>query len=569
MKFKIIIASVIVLLGFIVINNFDFAFGNVAGAPTGATGSPGDGPSNTCARSGCHTGTAVTNQNNWITSNIPAAGYTPGQTYTITATATYAGRQRFGFEISPQDLSGNYIGTLAVTASTLTQITGTKYITHKSAGTSGSGSDTWSFNWTAPSAGTGAFTFYGAFNCANNNNSSSGDIIYTSTLPVNEAPTPGLDCGVASIVFPATTACDSVFAPIIKLGNFGTTTLTTCTINYFVDANTPSTFTWSGNLASQTSTIVTLPTLTVSVAGTHTFTATTSAPNSSTDVMTNNDSRTSTFNLVFAGSTLPFSEGFELAAFPPAGWVRNNPDGLTSWARNTAAHFTGTASMKMDNFNYSSVGAIDDMITPAINLSTDPAPVLTFQVAYRLYDNLSSDTLRIFISTDCQQTWTQIYNKYGTPLTTITPATSTTAFTPTATNWRQESINLLPYQTATAAYIKFENITAFENNLYIDDIYINGPAGINDPTSEITSLDLFPNPALDILNVNYQLKENVAVSMQVYDMEGKTVRAISESEKPEGRLTESVDVKDLPSGIYFMHITAGTTVITRKFVVTH
>jgi hypothetical protein len=82
-----------------------------------------------------------------------------------------------------------------VTNSTLTQLVGTggKYITHKTAGTSfPSGTATWTFNWTAPVAGTGNVTFYGAFNITNSNNLNSGDVIKLSTLLIPEDVSTGI-----------------------------------------------------------------------------------------------------------------------------------------------------------------------------------------------------------------------------------------------------------------------------------------------------------------------------------------------------------------------------------------
>ncbi len=163
-----------------------FAMTQSGGPGGGHTGSPGDG-NLTCNTVGCHTGSATTTIAGWITSNVPVSGYVPGQTYTITATATLASSVRFGFQISPQSSTGTYLGTLIVTDPTHTQIVSTKYIEHKSAGTVGtSGFHTWTFNWIAPSAGTGTVTFYGAFNCSNNNGGSSGDQIFTSNLILNE-----------------------------------------------------------------------------------------------------------------------------------------------------------------------------------------------------------------------------------------------------------------------------------------------------------------------------------------------------------------------------------------------
>lgn len=165
---------------------------NNTGAPAGTTGSPGDGVN--CTTSGCHVGTAST-QAGLITSNIPGTGYIAGQTYTITASITTAGRTKFGFQVSAQNTSGTKLGTIVLTNTTGTQLlSGGKYITHKLAGTSfPSETATWSFDWTAPAAGTGDVTFYGAFNSTNSNNTTSGDIITLSTLTVSESITSGIN----------------------------------------------------------------------------------------------------------------------------------------------------------------------------------------------------------------------------------------------------------------------------------------------------------------------------------------------------------------------------------------
>ena len=157
--------------------------GNQNGPPAGRTGSPSDGSNCTV---GCHTGTPTT-QAGIITSNIPVTGYVPGQTYTITATVVSNPTVKFGFQISPQDASGNLKGTLVVTNSTETQLVGSgKYIEHKLAGTPGTGSRTWTFDWIAPVIGSGDVTFYGAFNITNNSGTNAGDQIRLSSTTVSE-----------------------------------------------------------------------------------------------------------------------------------------------------------------------------------------------------------------------------------------------------------------------------------------------------------------------------------------------------------------------------------------------
>jgi hypothetical protein len=189
---KIILSLFTVIVLAVIFSIYTPAHTNAAGPPTGYSGAPGD---LTCAAGGtCHGGSAIA-QTGWITSNVPVSGYLSGSTYSFTATATVSGITKFGFQISPQK-SGQYKGTLIVTQANATQIVGStkKYIEHKSTGTAASptGTRSWSFDWTAPAAGTGSVTFYGAFNATDASATSSGDQIYTSTLLVTEDPTSGI-----------------------------------------------------------------------------------------------------------------------------------------------------------------------------------------------------------------------------------------------------------------------------------------------------------------------------------------------------------------------------------------
>jgi len=158
--------------------------GNFGGSPGAKTGSPGD-EGNTCTQ--CHGGTASL-QEEWLVSNIPATGYVPGEIYTITATGTHTGVSRFGFETTAEDSNNDKTGTFIITNETENKLTNNNSsVTHKSAGTTPNGdSRSWSFDWTAPDAGTGEVTLYAAFNAANGDGGTSGDVIYKTTMSTSE-----------------------------------------------------------------------------------------------------------------------------------------------------------------------------------------------------------------------------------------------------------------------------------------------------------------------------------------------------------------------------------------------
>ncbi len=165
-------------------------FSKLNGSPGAKTGSPMDG--NNCTA--CHddgtinTGSGILS----VATNIPVQGYTAGQTYAITVQMIQSSRSRFGFEITCEE--GNF-GTAKTGSFGITDATTTKFVnnntavTHKQGGTSGSGSKTWSMNWTAPQTGVSAgVIFYVSAIAANNNGNNQGDEVYTTSRPFPEAP---------------------------------------------------------------------------------------------------------------------------------------------------------------------------------------------------------------------------------------------------------------------------------------------------------------------------------------------------------------------------------------------
>jgi hypothetical protein len=186
---KKIIYTVVILFaaGILVISN-EYAYAKKDGAPSSSAGGPGD--ESTCAKVGCHAGTAQF-RDGFVTTNIPEEGYTEGETYTITVAVSSESRNTFGFQLTPQDASGNKKGNLEIIDSERTKITGLgKYVTHTLSSLEGTdGFNEWTFNWNATGA-SGDFKFYVAVNVANGNDSATGDSIYISSVDVVENATP-------------------------------------------------------------------------------------------------------------------------------------------------------------------------------------------------------------------------------------------------------------------------------------------------------------------------------------------------------------------------------------------
>ncbi len=150
------------------------------GAPSGYTGSPGDG-GQTCTA--CHSFSGTDPQPNISLTGFPTDGYTPGQTYNLHFAVTNVNNPKTGFQITVENSSNQKQGSFNNPDANTQDSQGGNYITHTSAGTS---NHEWDIQWTAPATSQGNLNFYYAVNIANGNGASTGDYIQTGSVSINE-----------------------------------------------------------------------------------------------------------------------------------------------------------------------------------------------------------------------------------------------------------------------------------------------------------------------------------------------------------------------------------------------
>ena len=80
----------------------------------------------------------------------------------------------------------------------------------------------------------------------------------------------------------------------------------------------------------------------------------------------------------------------------------------------------------------------------------------------------------------------------------------------------------------------------------------------------LVNFDLSPNPANNILHVEFQAPMN-EVSLQIFSMEAKSVKSMSLS-SPDGRYAEDISIADLQSGTYLVQIIHGDRHTGKSFV---
>ena len=257
----------------------------------------------------------------------------------------------------------------------------------------------------------------------------------------------------------------------------------------------PTSFSWSFGGGTPATSTTQNPTVIYNTAGTYNVALTVSNANG-----TNTSTQTGYITVTGASTNaLPLNEGFTAAAFPPttpAAWTIINTDaGATTWARSTTIGVAPTAgnSMVFDNYNFDDSGNSDEMRLPKLNFSAYSAAQMTFHVAYAPFvqnGQTFADGLQVIVSTDCGTTWSTIYDKAGTTVAAgnlPTVAAITTQFTPTAAQWRQETVDLTSYVGQANVIIAFKNMAAYGNRLFIDNINLTGTAVPTPPTASFTS----------------------------------------------------------------------------------
>lgn len=349
-----------------------------------------------------------------------------------------------------------------------------------------------------------------------------------TTQPSNE------DAGISAILNPTRYVCDNPFLPQVVLENFGSTTLTSATINYQIDGGAVNTQAWIGSLAAGATTTVTLPSTTVTSGASFTFAAYTSNPNGLTDGDPSNDgSNVSSTHL--PKNTLPYSEGFNAGVFPSDIDTLNNGNAAYFWDYTADATASGAGagfgSFMMDNFSSPTnmTGDLDWFFLPVFDLSAQSNNQLTFDIAYAPYSAGNSDTLIVAINSDCGGLFTPVYYRGGADLSTA--AAQTNGFTPTTGQWRTETIDLSAYAGQANVRVAFINKSGWGNRMFVDDINLPSgtiiavhDAGIDSIANPIDSSAFCTSPfvpevqirnfgtsTLTSANINYQI-DNGTVS---------------------------------------------------------
>ncbi len=358
-------------------------------------------------------------------------------------------------------------------------------------------------------------------------------------------------------------SCDSV-SPVLYIRNDGINTLTSAAITYKVDGVIQKIQNWTGNIGSCNTAITTGVKVGALIYGTHTITAIISNPNGVTDPIPSNNSTSLSFIIYPPAGGAAIAETFENSGIP-ASWTFRT-DITNTWKNIYIIGFNSYRSVQLPWWSITT-GQIDTMKCPPMSFIDAADPSLTFDVAYMTF-LLRKDKLEVEVSTDCGISWTTVYNKEGEILST-TPSQGAEYFPGSNSQWRHETINMSTYVNQHMVMIRFKGTSDFGNNLFIDNINVNGLspyAGITE-NKLADNVSVFPNPAATAVTVGLRFSESTALSIDLLNTFGQKVLHKNFGKMNEGEHTFSIDVSSLDNGFYFLSITSGNKIITKKVAV--
>lgn len=327
----------------------------------------------------------------------------------------------------------------------------------------------------------------------------------------------------------------------------------------------PTSWTWSFPGGTPSSSTDSTPTIHYNTPGTYNVSLTVANGSGSLNVTKNGYVIVNPTTAMFSGPN--YTESFEGGALPTVDWrVKNLDAGSNTWTQTNLAASLGSKSVRTVNVA-AAINQVDELVGPSIDMTqiTGSTPTLSFKVAGAQRTSTDIDKIQVYVSTNCGKTWVLRKTVAGTTLATGGVVTS--SYVPAAADWSYQTVNLTSYASQTNLYIMFRFTSGGGNNVYLDEINLNGtPAGIEDFTSSL-NFTIYPNPSTENTSVSFDLTEKQKVNVKVYDVLGNEVSTIVNTTLPEGEYKYEVNSSTLASGIYFVKLTAGNYSITKKLIV--
>lgn len=259
-----------------------------------------------------------------------------------------------------------------------------------------------------------------------------------------------------------------------------------------------------------------------------------------------------------------FTEGFESPSTIGNNWTvydYENDNHTWSWVAN--AGINNSNALRMNAYGGFKPDK-DDITSPIIDARGVGLISFKYAAASRINPSNTGDELTVYLSKDCGLTWQARTKVKGTALYK-NPSSNSPFVSDANSVWTEKTVTLSPDYQIDKLQLKFGYAsTDSANNLYIDNINLSS-VGIAE-TQEMGEVNLFPNPAKDKIQLDYQLLNSGEVAVEVMNLLGQVVYSQNEGRKEAGdhSVTISRD-QNFSSGMYLLQLSSASSKRVLKF----
>ncbi len=369
-----------------------------------------------------------------------------------------------------------------------------------------------------------------------------------------------LDSAVTSITLndllsPSPVSCMATVTPMINLTNQGNTIINSFTANVYVNNQLTSELISNIQLAVGASQTISLSPVTF-LSGNNALSIAIKLPNGIANYNSSTDSLSTSLVIDNSNDIIPLRQNFD-QAFTPA-WSVVSPSSGQSWSTVATNYST---SLVFNSFINTTLGEQAWLVSPVLDFFSIQRASVFFQTSYAS-SNTRNETLQIFASTDCGETFSQqLFSSSGSALAN---STSNVSWMPnSASQWTKNYINLDTLAGKENVRLAFVATNGNGNNLYLDNIEFF--TSDNPSPVAISNLYSVYGGLGSPVKVTFDLSSRQLVRMQVYDLVG---RVVSDTMLPETlNQTYSVDFPNSATGMYIIRIqTAGSISSTKVLV---
>jgi len=94
--------------------------------------------------------------------------------------------------------------------------------------------------------------------------------------------------------------------------------------------------------------------------------------------------------------------------------------------------------------------------------------------------------------------------------------------------------------------------------------FLNGPTSVNELKSNITELNIFPNPTINELKITFNLTETSNTIIEIMDVTGRIVKTLLNEKMSSGNFTKTFNVSSLENGNYFINLNTNGFISRKK-----